>query len=282
MAVDHYENFPVASWLCPPAIRAAVVAIYHFARTADDLADEGDVSQALRLSDLQSYRQALVATLAGHPEEADSRWRDVFQRLSQAHRRHQLPSQPLLDLLDAFEQDVANPVYDTRDELVDYCSRSANPIGRLLLHLQGHHETQLLHWSDRICTALQLINFWQDLSVDTRKGRHYIPRRDAFEHGLTWPPFMSAFDEAHARRLVADLCSWARQTMMDGADLPLAVGGRMGWELRFVVQGGLRVLEKIKRMDHETYRQRPTLGSRDLAPLLWRALCMRRRPYQSS
>lgn len=282
VAIEHYENFPVASWLCPPAIRQAVVAIYHFARTADDIADEGEAAAPQRLSDLQAYRLELQVTLRGHrhdDEPRDPRWQPLFTQLQHAHQRHRLPAKPLLDLLDAFEQDVRNPAYVDRHQLLDYCHRSANPVGRLLLHLQGVADERLIWMSDQICTALQLINFWQDLSVDLPRGRRYIPQSDAAAHGLHWPPLGprldAGFEGARARGLVADLCGWARKTMMAGADLPLEIGGRMGMELRLVVQGGLRVLEKIEQMDHQTFFHRPVLGRRDAMPVLWRALTMR-------
>jgi squalene synthase HpnC len=274
VGVEHYENFPVASWLCPPRIREAVMALYHFARTADDIADEGPQGPEARLADLRAYRQALVLTLQGQPQETDLRWRGVFTRLHQAHLRHQWPTQPLHDLLDASEQDIPNPTYPDRSALLDYCSRSANPVGKLLMHLQGVRDDRLLSMSDQICTALQLINFWQDISVDNTRGRIYVTRCDANTHGLPWPPFQTGFDQNRARALVADLCHWARQTMEAGARLPLELGGRMGLELRLVVQGGLRVLERIEDMDHQTFLRRPVLSGWDAAPVLWRALAM--------
>lgn len=274
VSVEHYENFPVASWLCPPAIRQAVIAIYHFARTADDIADEGTAPTAQRVADLQTYRALLLQTLQGRQPLDGGPWAQVFDQLNQAHQQHTLPAQPLLDLLEAFEQDVGNPIYANRAELLDYCRRSANPIGRLLLHLQGLTDPHLLALSDKICTALQLINFWQDLSVDLPRGRCYIPKADADAHGLLWPP-STQWEDLHSRALVKDLCAWTRDTMQAGADLPLRVGGRMGLELRLVVQGGLRVLEKIEHMNHQTFRQRPVLTAGDAPTLVWRALIMR-------
>ncbi|MFL6663494.1 MAG: squalene/phytoene synthase family protein, partial [Rhizobacter sp.] len=161
MPVEHYENFPVASWLCPPALRPAVTAIYGFARTADDLADEGDATPAQRLADLATYRRDLDAAATGAPPSA--RWTAVFSPLAGAIARHGLPVPLLHDLLDAFSQDVVQARYADRAELLDYCRRSANPVGRLLLHLYGIDDPRALHESDAICTALQLANFWQDL-----------------------------------------------------------------------------------------------------------------------
>ena len=274
MSVDHYENFPVASWLCPPALRPAVQAIYWFARTADDLADEGDTPPAERLARLGAYRQALHQALAGD-DVTTGPWAGVFGPLQGAIGRHRLPAEPLHDLLCAFEQDVHNPVYPDRAALLDYCRRSANPIGRLLLHLYGVDDAESLRRSDAVCSALQLINFWQDLGVDAPRGRHYVPLDDARHHGVTLEQLRERHDDAAVRALVRDLSRWARELMLQGAPLVHRVPGRVGWELRLVVQGGLRVLERIERLGHATLLRRPTLGALDAAVLPWRALTMR-------
>ena len=269
MAVDHYENFPVASWLCPPALRPAVTAIYWFARTADDLADEGDAPPDRRLSDLHDYRADLMRVARGHAPSA--RWAGVFEPLGAALRRHALPV-PLLDaLLSAFEQDVTRHRYETREELLDYCSRSANPVGRLLLHLYGVRDDRSLHESDAICTALQLINFWQDLSVDLPRDRLYVPLADCRREGVPVPGLLDGQHDKATRRLVAGLVAWARQLMLEGAPLAKRLPGRVGWELRLVVQGGLRILELIEAMDHRSVERRPVVGRGDLPRLLWRA-----------
>jgi len=269
VSVDHYENFPVASLLCPPAIRPAVVAIYHFARTADDIADEGDATPASRLEMLQRFSADLDAIYAGRP--VSPTWPEVFARLDAARRSHALPHAPLADLLDAFSQDTGNPVYETRAQLLDYCRRSANPIGRLLLHLYGIDDAESLAQSDAICSALQLVNFWQDCSVDLPRDRIYLPLEDARRHGVDLSSPRTMTDSPATRALLADLCAWARALMTRGAPLALRVPGRAGWELRLVVQGGLCILEKIERMHHATLRQRPILGPADAAVMLWRA-----------
>lgn len=272
MSVQHYENFPVASVLCPPALRPAVLAIYHYARTADDIADEGQATAAQRLADLATYHAELDATLAGRPPAA--RWAGVFQPLATQAARHRLPAPLLHDLLDAFEQDVRNPPYPDRAGLLDYCRRSANPIGRLLLHLYDVRDARSLQQADAICSALQLINFWQDLGVDGPRGRCYVPTEDQQRHAVTREELASGGDSPRSRALVAALCGWARALMTQGAPLALRVPGRAGWELRLVVQGGLRILEKIAAMDHATLRHRPKLTALDGPRLLWRALRM--------
>ena len=273
MPVDHYENFPVASLLCPARLRPAIEAIYHFARTADDIADEGDAAPAERLAALASYRAALAAAAAG---QATSAWPHVFGPLSTAIARHRLPVELLDALLDAFIQDVTVTRYADRPMLLDYCRRSANPIGRLLLHLYGVGVGDLLARSDAICTALQLANFWQDLGVDTRRGRLYLPETDCRRHGVDPADLLAGRDSEATRRLVTDAVAWARELMRFGAPLVHAVPGRAGWELRLVVQGGLRILERIDRLGGATLTQRPTLDWTDAPVLVWRALWMRR------
>lgn len=273
MSVDHYENFPVASWLCPPALRTPIAAIYWFARTADDIADEGDALPAQRLADLAAYRADLAATVAG--TAPSGRWPRVFAALAIALRDHRLPSAPLNDLLDAFEQDVRKQRYADRGELLDYCRRSADPIGRLMLHLYGVTDEDSLRRSDAICSALQLINFWQDLGTDTRRGRLYIPLSDCARLGVEVDTLMAGDDGPAVHALVRAQCDWARALMLEGAPLARRVPGRAGWELRLVVQGGLRILDRIAALDHATLRTRPKLGPGDIVVMVWRALWMR-------
>jgi squalene synthase HpnC len=274
VSVDHYENFPVASVLCPPALRPAVVAIYHFARTADDIADEGDAPAAARLTDLAEFRSDLNAVASGQPPS--DRWPQVFGPLAIRLRQFALPPRLLNDLLEAFEQDVHNPPYPDRAALLDYCRRSANPVGRLLLHLYGVSDAASLRQSDAICSALQLINFWQDLSVDLPRSRIYVPHDALRGAGLTLEQLRSGVDSPASRQLVRGLCDWAEALMSEGAPLALRLPGRGGWELRLVVQGGLRILEKIRAMNHATLQQRPKLSAFDAPHLLWRATRMRR------
>ena len=276
MSVEHYENFPVASWLCPPALRPPITAIYWFARCADDLADEGDAPAAQRLSDLAAYRVELRKAAEGQPPAP--RWAHVFAPLAQQIRAHDLPLPLLDDLLQAFIRDVPNPRYADRPALLDYCRQSANPVGRLLLHLHGITAPDALAQSDAICSALQLINFWQDLSVDLPRGRCYLSDQDLAAHGLDAHQ-LPRTDTPASQALVAELCAWARDMMWRGAPLVHRLPGRSGWELRLVVHGGLRILEKIEAMQHRSLSRRPTLGPVDLAFMAWRSLWM---PRQTS
>ncbi|WP_183478522.1 squalene synthase HpnC [Mitsuaria sp. BK037] len=277
VSIEHYENFPVASWLCPPALRPAIMAIYGFARTADDLADEGDASAVQRLRDLADYRADLRAVAAGRAPSP--RWAArVFAPLARAIAEHRLPLPLLEDLLDAFEQDLVKTDYATRAELLDYCRRSANPVGRLLLHLYGIDDADALRQSDAICSALQLINFWQDFTVDGPRGRIYAPLEDRRRHGVEGQDLLSLRDSPAARALIAELCAWARALMADGAPLVHRIPGRAGWELRLVVQGGLRILDRLQAMRFAALLRRPTVSAADAPLLLWRALTMNATP----
>jgi squalene synthase HpnC len=274
VAEQHYENFPVASLLSPAGLRPAVMALYRFARSADDMADEGDAPVETRHAQLAAYRADLQAVLDGHPDSGQ--WPTVFPSLAHSIHEHGLPAQWLHALLDAFEQDVRNPLYADRAGLLAYCERSANPVGRLLLHLYRVGDALSLRQSDAICSSLQLINFWQDLSVDLPRARVYVPQADLQRHGLDLPRLLQQPDDAAMRALVRDLVDWAGALMAEGAPLSLRLPGRIGWELRLVVQGGLRILEKIAAMDFASVRKRPVLERQDAPVLLWRALRMQR------
>ncbi len=286
--IQHYENFPVASWLCPAELRAPIAAIYHFARTADDLADEGDATAAQRLHDLADYRQELNAAAQaalGLPAPAPStgaapsaRWAGVFGPLQHTLQTHGLPVQALHDLLDAFVQDTEKTRdragYTDEAELLDYCRRSANPVGRLLLHLYGVAAPQALLESDDICTALQLINFWQDLSVDIPRGRYYLSQQACSQFGVDPQDLLARRQTVSATKLIAACAYAARARMLKGAPLVHKIPGRAGWELRLVVQGGLRILDRIEALHFATLTQRPTLRWWDVPVMLWRALWM--------
>jgi squalene synthase HpnC len=301
--VGHYENFPVASLLCPARLRPAVIAIYHFARTADDIADEGPAEAPARLAELARYREALNvcagevgnaqlttspltsaapidAPAVSHLLALPSQWPGVFGPLAAAMRVHRLPLQLLHDLISAFEQDVRYTASDHRyariDELLDYTRLSAQPVGRLLLHLYDVKDEVSLRQSDQICSALQLINFWQDISIDLARQRCYLPQDVLFRNGATLTDFLpgAPLPDHAARAVVGELCAHARGLMMQGAPLATRIPGRAGWELRLVVQGGLRILDGIAAIDHRSWLTRPRLQRADLPRLVWRALWM--------
>lgn len=275
-AVTHYENFPVASWLCPPRLRPPIAAIYHFARTADDIADEGDASAEQRLADLQAYRNELARI--AHGGQPDARWRSVFAPLQATIAQWQLPVPLLDDLISAFIQDIGKTdqaaTYADRAELLDYCRRSANPVGRLLLHLYGVNDATSLVQSDAICSALQLINFWQDLSVDIPRGRYYLTDADRAQHGISLAAMQERQDTPALRQLVIEQAGWARALMQSGAPLVHSVPGRAGWELRLVVQGGLRILDKVDALQGASLWERRTVGKADVPVMVWRTLGM--------
>ena len=278
--IDHYENFPVASWLCPPRLRPPIAAIYQFARTADDIADEGNAPPAERLTDLAAYRADLHAIARG--ATPSPHWAAVFQPLAAQMQAFQLPLQPLDDLLSAFAQDVrktaAGDTYADWPELIDYCRRSANPVGRLLLHLYGVTDAQAQQESDAICTALQLINFWQDLSVDIPRGRYYLPLAECAVHGIVISDparqFATLKSDEKTTNLIAGCAHQASASMQKGLKLVHRIPGRAGWELRAVTQGATRVLDKIDALGAAVLHQRPTVGKADAPRILWRMLRM--------
>jgi len=267
MAVKHYENFPVASLLLPRHFRHPVAQIYRFAREADDFADEGDAPDGVRIQQLETFRAELRRIERGLKPEIP--W---FSTLAAVIRDYHLPLEAFRDLLSAFTQDVTQKRYVNFDQVLDYCRRSANPVGRLLLELYGAASPQNLADSDAICSSLQLINFLQDIAVDFGKGRIYMPQdelarfqiseiqianRDA---GGNWPAFM-VYQVDRARAL-----------LMRGAPLGRRLEGRIGLELRMIVQGGNRILEKIRRVEGDVFRQRPVLKWFDWPLLFARAL----------
>ena len=255
MSVAHYENFPVASALVPRSLRPAVVAIYRFARSADDLADEGDAPAAERLAALRRYERAIDA-IGERAVPTDP----PFPELAAAIYRHQLPLRPFRDLLSAFRQDVTTHRYADYVSLLDYCSRSANPVGRLLLHLYGVHDDASLRRSDAICTALQLINFWQDVASDWQRGRVYVPAEDLRHYGVNEDDIGAGRCGAPWQALMAFEVRRARRLLESGRPLARAVGWRLGLELSGVLAGGHRILDGIDAAHGDVFRHRPRIG----------------------
>jgi phytoene synthase len=262
VGVGHYENFPVASLLLPASLREPVEIIYRFARSADDVADEGDDPPDVRLRRLGEFRAQL-----GAPR--DPLFRDVAKIIQQ----HGLPAQLFADLLDAFTQDVTKKRYENFSTLLDYCRRSANPVGRLLLHLFKRTTESDLKRSDAICTSLQLINFWQDVDLDWAKDRRvYVPQDEMVRFGVGERHLQERLCDSAWKALLAFQVTRTRDLMRTGAPLGDSLPGRIGLEIRATVQGGLRILEKIERAGYDVFRRRPKLKAFDWPLLLLRAV----------
>lgn len=263
MSVDHYENFPVASILMPKRLRKPVAAIYHFARTADDIADEGTLSNEERLQQLDDFRDELI-----HIAADETPLLPLFQHLAVEVRQHALPMQPLHDLLDAFSQDVVKKRYTDYAELIDYCRRSANPVGNLLLHLYEEATPVNLAYSDAICTSLQLINFWQDVAKDIAIGRIYLPQDEMVHFGVTEEQIVQAQCNDAWRALMKFQIGRARELILYGKPLGTILTGRIGLEMRLIIQGGLRILDKIEAADYDVFNKRPVLRPFDWVIML--------------
>jgi len=266
MSVGHYENFPVASVLLPAPLRHPVSVIYRFARSADDFADEGDAPDALRLAQLDDYRRELRQLEAGSRSNTP-----LFAELGQIANQYRLPLRLFYDLLDAFAQDVVKHRYADFAELMAYCQRSANPVGRLLLHLFGAATERNLVFSDAICSSLQLINFWQDVEIDWRKDRVYLPQDEMQRYGVSERQIAAGDTSGQWKALMRFQVERARALIKSGAPLGRALPGRIGLEVRSIVEGGLRILEKIDKVEGDVYHRRPVLNAFDWPLVLLRA-----------
>jgi squalene synthase HpnC len=269
MPVEHYENFPVASFLLPRRVRRPIEAIYRFARGADDIADEGDADDEERLRGLAAYAAELDRIEGGEPPRSAA-----FAELAAVISEWKLPLLPFRDLLDAFAQDVVKKRYADFAELLDYCRRSANPVGRLVLHVFDRASEDNLRRSDAICSALQLINFWQDIAVDWAKGRVYLPQEDLARFGVDELAIAEGRCAPEWAALLDFEIERSRRMILSGAPLALELPGRFGWEIRLTVQGGLRILERIERTRGDIFRHRPLLGPTDWLRMAGRALFM--------
>ncbi len=269
MSVDHYENFPVASILMPKRLRKPVAAIYHFARAADDIADEGELSNEQRLKQLDEFRAELARI-----NNNETPLTPLFQNLAYEVRQHALPMQPLYDLLDAFSQDVVKKRYANFEELLDYCRRSANPVGNLLLHLYDEATQVNLAYSDAICTSLQLINFWQDIAKDYAIGRIYLPLDELAQYGVSEDRIAQGISDDAWRKLIKFQVNRARSLMLTGKPLGTILTGRIGLEMRMIIAGGLRILDKLESAEYDMFHHRPVLR-----PFDWVIMLAKSAPY---
>jgi len=279
-ARTHYENFPVASWLVPRHMRHHVAAVYAFARAADDFADEGTrpVDERHRLLDgwLCRLRETVAASPStptrpiGEGEPANTI--EIFFALGATIREKQLPSGLFEDLLSAFRQDVTVTRYESWVDVMDYCRRSANPVGRLVLRIADYRDAKLDGWSDAICTALQLTNFWQDLKIDFDRGRIYIPEDEMRAHGASSSDLADSMMTPAWTRAVAAAVSRTRALFNEGLPLCDAVRGRLKYELRATWLGGTRILDRLERSEYDMIHLRPSLGAADAPWFVWRML----------
>jgi squalene synthase HpnC len=281
LARDHYENFPVASHLLPARMRPHIAAIYAFARTADDFADEPGMEDEQRLRLLDEWRQLLLGDTqrfqqrGGPSTFPETLSVPVFQALHHTIATHNLPVPLFEDLLSAFRQDVTKHRYRDWNEVLDYCRRSANPVGRLVLRVGGYNDPVLDRASDALCTALQLTNFWQDLDRDWRNGRLYVPLDDRDRAGARDEDLTERRMTPEWRAVLAGLARRTRQLFDAGRPVCNGVAGRLRWELRVTWLGGRRILDKLERARFDVFNDRPTLRAADVPALLWNAATWR-------
>ena len=261
LAQEHYENFPVGSWLLLQKFRKPIHLIYAFARVADDIADEGSLSEHERIRRLNEWEQLLLRSLNGTATDV------FFRNLAEIIHKFDLPVRYFQDLLVAFRRDSTNPTYSSFAEVLDYCRYSANPIGRLLLALFNCSNDDNERYSDNICTALQLTNFWQDISVDTRRNRFYIATAELRQFGLTLSDVMRNEKRNEFRQLMKFQVERTRGMFQDGKPLLSNVGREFRKELRFIYLGGIKILDKIEALDFDSRRIRPALTTFDMLSL---------------
>lgn len=264
---SHYENFPVASRLVPKELRPHIQAIYAFSRTADDFADEADY-HGVRLKKLDEWEK--------HLKDFSKPTHPIFIALHNTINEKGIPIKLLLDLLTAFRMDVQKKRYETFDEVLNYCKYSANPVGRLVLCLFGKATRETVHYSDAICTALQLANFWQDVSVDLKKDRVYVPSEDLEKFALNIHDFIEGDYNEKFKRLMQFQVSRTAELFEKGKPLGLMLDGQFGLEIRLTILGGMSILKKIKQSGYDVFHQRPTLSKWDFAKLFWVALSKKR------
>ena len=270
MPIDHYENFPVASVLLPAALRKPVELIYRFARSADDFADEGTRPDGERLMLLASYGDELRMIERGERSRVP-----LFQELAPVIRQHKLPLQLFHDLLSAFAQDVTKNRYADHGEVLDYCRRSANPVGRLLLVLYQAATPQNLRHSDHICSALQIINFLQDIAIDHACGRIYMPQDELARFGVHEATIAAGTINPAWRNFMTFQINRTRRLLLDGAPLGRVLKGRIGLEMRMIIAGGDRILTKIAGTGCDVFRRRPQLRAWDWPLMLLRTLSLK-------
>ena len=266
LTYGHYENFPVASFLIPKKKRRFVAAIYAFARTADDFADEPGMEQEERMRKLIEWEEELAECYKGSAN------REIFIALRETVQQNDIPQDLLVRLLSAFKSDVTTRRYATFGDVLRYCTNSANPVGRLVLMLFGYRDEQLFQYSDHICTALQLANFWQDVTVDLDKDRMYLPLEDIRRFSVTEQELFSRSFTPAVWSLMEFQVKRTREFFEKGKPLLDAVGRDLKLELRLTWRGGMKILRKIENAGYDVFGERPTLSKKDKLGLLIRSL----------
>lgn len=272
-AKEHYENFPVGSILVPAEKRKYVWAIYAFARYADDIADSGDLSPEVKLEKLNLLEEGLLTFIENRKDDVFEKDWKFLPAVAETLDALSIPVTELTDLLIAFKQDSTKQRYDSFDELIEYSRYSANPIGHLVLYVFGYSpgkDAELFKYSDRICTALQLTNFWQDVSVDLGIGRVYIPGDVMKEHDYTYDELMAKTEGERFTSIMRELTNRTRMIFRQGMPLINELNGRLRLEIKATYMGGNAILDKIEAMDYGVLSKRVKLGKRDKASLILR------------
>jgi squalene synthase HpnC len=267
LASQHYENFPVASFLLPKYLRQPIALIYAFARQADDFADEGDLNPEQRLELLNNFKAELdLIAQQQTPQTA------LFVALQAMITERKLALQPFYDLLDAFSQDVTKTRYANMGEVMAYCRRSANPIGRLMLALYGQNTEKNIGMADAICSALQIINFLQDVAIDGEKNRIYLPQDELNKYKITEAQILNGDNSGTWSMMMEFQIHRARKLLQSGAPLGLALPGRIGLEMRIIIAGGERILKKLHQARGDVFNHRPVLSKKDWLYMAYRAI----------
>ncbi len=257
ITISHYENFPVASLFLPQEKRPYIQAIYAFARTADDFSDEGKFSIDERLQKLEDWNSQLELCFQRQSQHP------IFIALEETVHKLNLPKELFSDLLTAFKMDLTKNRFENFDELLFYCKHSANPIGRLVLLVFGYRDEQLFEYSDNVCTALQLANFWQDVSVDKKKNRLYVPREEMKRFSYSEEKWSKGFVGENFSQLMKFQVERTKQLFYEGTELLEQVDKDLRLELRLVWFGGMRILRKIEKQNYDVFKQRPKLNAND-------------------
>ena len=265
LAKSHYENFPVVSLFVPKELRKHVAIVYQFARQADDLADEGDESASDRSEKLSEYNKQLIKAIRGQHESA------FWAALANTIKERSLSPDNFLSLIKAFKQDTIKTRYNTFDDILDYCSNSANPVGRIILELNGIYNLTALNYSDKICTALQLTNFYQDVSIDIKKNRIYIPIEELKKHGVSENQFENNKINDNFKTLLKLQVDRAKLLFNEGRNLLPYLSGRLKFQIRWTILGGESILAKIESLDFNTLDCRPSLSKFDMIKLALKA-----------